>query len=72
MAQTLMDVFYSLCNCLYCFPGTPQLKINNRSFRMLRLLGEVSLYSAFSSDPSFPLLLPDHNPHSKKEAETTS
>ncbi|KAL2443559.1 Serine/threonine-protein kinase ENV7 [Exophiala dermatitidis] len=40
MAQTLLDVFYSLCNCIYCFPGTPQLKINNRSFRMLRLLGE--------------------------------
>ncbi|EXJ90255.1 NAK protein kinase [Capronia coronata CBS 617.96] len=40
MAQTVLDIFYSLCNCLYCFPGTPQLKINNRSFRMLRLLGE--------------------------------
>ncbi|EHY58918.1 Serine/threonine-protein kinase ENV7 [Exophiala dermatitidis] len=40
MAQTMLDVFYSLCNCIYCFPGTPQLKINNRSFRMLRLLGE--------------------------------
>lgn len=42
MAQTLMDVFYSLTNCVFCFPGSPQLKINNRSFRMLRLLGEVS------------------------------
>lgn len=36
-----MDVVYSLTNCVFCFPGTPQLKINNRSFRMMRLLGEV-------------------------------
>ena len=43
MAQTLLDIFYSLSNCLFCFPGSPQLKINNRSFRMLRLLGEVWL-----------------------------
>lgn len=41
MSQTLMDVFYSLTNCVFCFPASPQLKINNRSFRMLRLLGEV-------------------------------
>ncbi|KIW16851.1 hypothetical protein PV08_04041 [Exophiala spinifera] len=40
MAQTLMDIFYSLGSCVYCFPSTPQLKINHRSFRMLRLLGE--------------------------------
>ncbi|KIX02735.1 uncharacterized protein Z518_08677 [Rhinocladiella mackenziei CBS 650.93] len=40
MAQTILDIFYSLSNCLCCFPDTPQLKINNRSFRMLRLLGE--------------------------------
>ena len=41
MAGTLLDIFYSFTNCLCCFPGSPQLKINNRSFRMLRLLGEV-------------------------------
>ncbi|RMZ92695.1 hypothetical protein DV736_g24, partial [Chaetothyriales sp. CBS 134916] len=40
MAQALLDVFYSLSNCLFCFPASPQLKINSRSFRMLRLLGE--------------------------------
>ncbi|KAK7900489.1 Serine/threonine-protein kinase env7 [Exophiala xenobiotica] len=40
MAQTLMDIFYSLGSCVCCFPSSPQLKINNRSFRMLRLLGE--------------------------------
>ncbi|KAK4935908.1 Serine/threonine-protein kinase env7 [Elasticomyces elasticus] len=40
MANTIMDIFYSLGSCIYCFPSTPQLKINSRSFRMLRLLGE--------------------------------
>lgn len=40
-AQYFFDVMYSLANCLVCFPSTPQLKINSRSFKMLRLLGEV-------------------------------
>ncbi|KZF26007.1 kinase-like protein [Xylona heveae TC161] len=40
MAQFFLDLAYSLTNCICCFPGSPQLKINNRSFRMLRLLGE--------------------------------
>jgi serine/threonine kinase 16 len=41
-AQYFFDVIYSLANCLVCFPSSPQLKINSRSFKMLRLLGEVS------------------------------
>ncbi|RTE79782.1 hypothetical protein BHE90_005730 [Fusarium euwallaceae] len=40
MAQVLLDLFYSFANCLNCFPGNPNLKINNRSFKILRLLGE--------------------------------
>ncbi|KAI9748849.1 MAG: Adenylyl-sulfate kinase [Chaenotheca gracillima] len=40
MAQYLLDMVYSLTNCMCCFPGSPQLKINNQSFKMLRLLGE--------------------------------
>ncbi|KAL9034011.1 MAG: hypothetical protein Q9214_007240, partial [Letrouitia sp. 1 TL-2023] len=40
MAQYLTDLFYSLTNYLFCFPGSPQLKINGRSFKLLRLLGE--------------------------------
>ncbi|OAP59779.1 hypothetical protein AYL99_04781 [Fonsecaea erecta] len=40
MANTFLDIFYSLSSCICCFPSSPQLKINNRSFRMLRLLGE--------------------------------
>ncbi|KAM4054855.1 kinase [Hirsutella rhossiliensis] len=40
MAQFFLDLFYSLGNCLNCFPGSPTLKVNNRSFKILRLLGE--------------------------------
>jgi len=41
MAQYFLDLVYTLTNCMSCFPGSPQLKINNRSFKILRLLGEV-------------------------------
>ncbi|ORY60186.1 kinase-like domain-containing protein [Pseudomassariella vexata] len=40
MAQLLQDLMYSFGNCLNCFPGSPTLKINSRSFKILRLLGE--------------------------------
>ncbi|OAA67915.1 Protein kinase-like domain protein [Niveomyces insectorum RCEF 264] len=40
MANALLDLFYSLGSCLACFPGTPTLKVNNRNFKILRLLGE--------------------------------
>jgi serine/threonine kinase 16 len=40
MAQVFLDLIYSLGNCLNCFPGSPTLKINSRSFKILRLLGE--------------------------------
>jgi serine/threonine kinase 16 len=41
MASSLLDLFYSLTNCMACFPSSPNLKINSRSFKILRLLGEV-------------------------------
>ncbi|CAK7227907.1 Serine/threonine-protein kinase env7 [Sporothrix curviconia] len=40
MASTLLDLVYSMGSCLSCFPSTPTLKINGRSFKILRLLGE--------------------------------
>ncbi|KAI4247741.1 MAG: hypothetical protein L6R40_001327 [Gallowayella cf. fulva] len=40
MAQIFIDLLSNLTNCLFCFPGSPQLKVNNRSFKLLRLLGE--------------------------------
>ena len=50
MAQFILDLVYSLGNCLNCFPGSPTLKINSRSFKIIRLLGEVSA----SPLPPFP------------------
>ncbi|RFU31998.1 hypothetical protein B7463_g4305, partial [Scytalidium lignicola] len=40
MAQYIQDLLYTITNCISCFPGSPQLKINSRSFKILRLLGE--------------------------------
>lgn len=40
LGSYFLDLLYSLTNCMSCFPGTPQLKINGRSFKILRLLGE--------------------------------
>lgn len=40
MASIFLDAFYSITSCLACFPSSPQLKINSRSFKILRLLGE--------------------------------
>lgn len=38
----LLDLSYYITTCFSCFPSSPSLKINNRSFKIQRLLGEVS------------------------------
>jgi len=44
MASTIIDLFYSVAgSCLSCFPSSPNLRINNKSFKILRLLGEVRI-----------------------------
>ncbi|KAI9830801.1 MAG: hypothetical protein M1826_004435 [Phylliscum demangeonii] len=40
MTQYLVDLVHSVTNCMCCFPASPRLRINNRSFKILRLLGE--------------------------------
>ncbi|KAF2707777.1 Pkinase-domain-containing protein [Pleomassaria siparia CBS 279.74] len=40
LGSYFMDVVYSFTSCMVCFPGSPNLKINSRSFKILRLLGE--------------------------------
>ncbi|KAL2256581.1 hypothetical protein VTK26DRAFT_1459 [Humicola hyalothermophila] len=40
MAQVFFDMLASFGSCLNCFPSSPTLKINHRSFKILRLLGE--------------------------------
>ena len=61
MAQMLLDLFYSFGNCLNCFPGSPTLRINNRSFKIQRLLGEVSFPLPLPS-PSLSSLIPASGP----------
>ncbi|QNP95787.1 kinase-like domain-containing protein [Yarrowia lipolytica] len=39
MTSYIKDCFYSLSTCISCFPS-PQLRINNRSFKIRKLLGE--------------------------------
>jgi len=47
------ELLYTLTNCMFCFPSSPQLRINSRSFKMLRLLGEVRCcQKAFSNLPA--------------------
>lgn len=41
VSSYLSDLAYWVTNCFCCFPGSPSLKINGRSFKILRLLGEV-------------------------------
>ncbi|PVI08192.1 serine/threonine protein kinase-like protein [Periconia macrospinosa] len=40
LGSYFLDVVYSFTNCMVCFPSSPQLKINSRSFKIQRLLGE--------------------------------
>jgi serine/threonine kinase 16 len=40
MAQYLFDLVYSLTSCMSCFPSSPNLTINSRTFKILSLLGE--------------------------------
>ncbi|OAA43054.1 Protein kinase-like domain protein [Cordyceps fumosorosea ARSEF 2679] len=60
MAQIIQDLFYSFGNCLSCFPGSPTLKVNSRSFKILQLLGEggfsyVYLVQDLSTNEHFAL-----------------
>lgn len=52
MAQYFFDLLYNFTDCMCCFPSSPQLKINNRSFKLLRLLGEVRGLVRRKNEPS--------------------
>ncbi|RCI14659.1 hypothetical protein L249_6951 [Ophiocordyceps polyrhachis-furcata BCC 54312] len=49
MAQLMLDLLSSVGNCLNCFPGSPTLRINGRSFKMLRLLGEACIVIVYQT-----------------------
>jgi serine/threonine kinase 16 len=40
MSSYVVDMMWQLTNCFNCFPSNPALKINGRSYKILRLLGE--------------------------------
>lgn len=40
MTQYVLDLVYSLTTCISCFPSSPNLTINSRTFKILSLLGE--------------------------------
>ncbi|GAB7354748.1 hypothetical protein MBLNU459_g5157t2 [Dothideomycetes sp. NU459] len=40
LSSYVVDFLWSLTNCFNCFPSSPALKINGRSYKILRLLGE--------------------------------
>ncbi|KAL9060202.1 MAG: hypothetical protein Q9162_000816 [Coniocarpon cinnabarinum] len=40
LSAYFLDVAFSFCNCLSCFPSEPNLSLNGRTFKILRLLGE--------------------------------
>lgn len=53
MAQYVLDLVYSLTTCMSCFPSSPNLTINARSFKILSLLGEGGFsYVYLVQDPS--------------------
>jgi hypothetical protein len=67
MAQYFFDLLYNFTDCMCCFPSSPQLKINSRSFKLLRLLGEVCGLS-FAIFVGFRLTM---GPHLDREAFPT-
>jgi serine/threonine kinase 16 len=40
LSHYILDGLWQLQSCFNCFPSNPSLKINGRSFKILRLLGE--------------------------------
>ncbi|QIW96383.1 hypothetical protein AMS68_001901 [Peltaster fructicola] len=52
-----LDALWSLTNCFNCFPSNPSLRINGRSFKILRLLGEGGFsYVYLVQSPGDPTL----------------
>ncbi|GIZ43976.1 hypothetical protein CKM354_000718500 [Cercospora kikuchii] len=57
LSHYVLDGLWQLGNCFSCFPSTPSLKINGRSFKILRLLGEGGFsYVYLVQSPGDPTL----------------
>jgi serine/threonine kinase 16 len=57
LSHYILDGIWQLGNCFNCFPSNPSLRINGRSFKILRLLGEGGFsYVYLVQSPGDPTL----------------
>jgi len=57
LSSYILDGIWSLTQCFNCFPTNPALKLNGRSFKILRLIGEGGFsYVYLVQSPSNPQL----------------
>lgn len=57
LSHYILDGIWQLSQCCACFPSTPSLRINGRSFKILRLLGEGGFsYVYLVQSPGDPAL----------------
>lgn len=57
LSHYILDGLWQLQSCFNCFPSNPSLKINGRSFKILRLLGEGGFsYVYLVQSPGDPTL----------------
>jgi serine/threonine kinase 16 len=57
LSHYILDGVWQLGNCFSCFPSNPSLRINGRSFKILRLLGEGGFsYVYLVQSPGDPTL----------------
>ncbi|KAK3716650.1 Serine/threonine-protein kinase env7 [Vermiconidia calcicola] len=57
LSHYILDGLWQLQSCFNCFPSNPSLKINGRSFKILRLLGEGGFsYVYLVQSPTDPTL----------------
>jgi serine/threonine kinase 16 len=57
LSHYILDGVWQLGNCFNCFPSNPSLRINGRSFKILRLLGEGGFsYVYLVQSPGDPTL----------------
>lgn len=57
LSHYILDAVWQLSQCCNCFPSTPSLRINGRSFKILRLLGEGGFsYVYLVQSPGDPTL----------------
>lgn len=57
LSSYILDSLWTLTNCFNCFPSNPSLRINGRSYKILRLLGEGGFsYVYLVQSPGDPTL----------------